>query len=139
MALSFGAATGSVLLAGIGVAYAMNSDTKSIPPEPVGWWLATLAFLGAIALGAVGLWQLRATRGLHVLFVVALAVLSAGWVAASTLAILSRDSDLPQIPLALHVAGLTTSVALLFMSVGAASVAIGRMANAATTKAAETA
>ena len=108
--------TGAALLAAIGVSYTLNPDTLSIPPAPVGWWLATLAFIGGIALAATAVWQWQAGGVVRLFFVVVLAGLAAGWMAASTLGILTSTSDLPHIPTALHWSGLAISTGLFFAS-----------------------
>ena len=108
--------SGSALLGVIGVAYAFNPDTLDFPPAPVGWWFATLAFIGGIALAATALWQWQAGGAVRLFFVVVLAGLSAGWMAASTLGILSSGSDLPHIPSALHWIGLAISTGLFFLA-----------------------
>ncbi len=115
MVFALGLAGGAVLGA-IGVAYTLNPHTLSIPPEPVGWWLATLAFIGGIALGATAYWQTQAAEAVRLFFLVVLAGLSAGWMAASTLGILSSGSGLPYIPIALHWTGLTVSTSLFFLA-----------------------
>ena len=107
---------GSAVLAAIGISYALNPHTLSVPPEPVGWWLATLAFIGGIAIGATAFWQSQAAGPVRLFFVVVLAGLSAGWMAASTLGILASASDLPYIPVALHWVGLAASTGLFFLS-----------------------
>ena len=115
MVLALGLAGGANLGA-TGVAYSLNPHTLSIPPEPVGWWLATLAFIGGIALAATAFWQSQAQGFVRLFFVVILAGLSAGWIAASTLGILSSGSGLPYIPIALHWIGLTISTSLFFLA-----------------------
>jgi hypothetical protein len=115
MALALGL-TGGANLGATGVAYTLNPHTLSIPPEPVGWWLATLAFIGGIAVAATAVWQWQAQGFVRLFFVVIMAGLSAGWIAASTLAILSSGSGLPYIPIALHWIGLTISTSLFFLA-----------------------
>ena len=107
---------GSAVLAAIGVGYALRPNTLSIPPEPVGWWLATLAFIGGIAIGAVTFWQSQAGGAVRLFFVVVLAGLAAGWMAASTLGILASGSGLPPVPVGLHWLGLSISTGLFFLS-----------------------
>jgi lysylphosphatidylglycerol synthetase-like protein (DUF2156 family) len=107
---------GAAVLGAIGVSYTLNPDTLSIPPEPVGWWLATLAFIGGIILAMTAFWQWQAHGFVRLFFVVILAGLSAGWMAASTLGILSSRSDLPHIPVALHWFGLSISTTLFFLA-----------------------
>ncbi len=107
---------GAIVLGAIGVTYAFNPDTVSIPPEPVGWWFATLAFIGGSLLAVTAFWQWQTYGFVHLFFVVILAGLSAGWIAASTLGILSSGSGLPEIPIALHWIGLSISTGLFFLS-----------------------
>jgi hypothetical protein len=107
---------GSAVLGAIGIAYAFNPHTLAIPPEPVGWWLATLAFIGGIVLAATAFWQWQTQGFVRLFFVVILAGLSAGWLAASTLGILTSGSDMPPIPVALHWIGLSNSTALFFLA-----------------------
>jgi hypothetical protein len=115
MVLALGVAGGANLGA-TGVAYALNPHTLSIPPEPVGWWLATLAFIGGSALAATAFWQWQAQGFVRLFFVVIVAGLSAGWIAASTLGILSSGSGLPYVPIAMHWIGLTISTSLFFLA-----------------------
>ncbi len=112
---------GSLVLGAIGMAYAFNPDTLSNPPEPVGWWFATLAFIGGILLAVTAFWQWQAHGFVRLFFVVILAGLSAGWVAASALGILSSGSGLPHIPIAMHWVGLSVSTGLFFLSLAEAT------------------
>jgi hypothetical protein len=107
---------GAVDLGAIGISYTLNPDTLSFPPEPVGWWLATLAFIGGVALAVTAFWQWQAVGLVRLFFVVILAGLAAAWIAASTLGILSNQSDLPHIPVGLHWTGLAISVTLFFLA-----------------------
>ncbi|HEX2090355.1 MAG TPA: hypothetical protein VHI54_10585 [Actinomycetota bacterium] len=107
---------GAAVLVAIGLAYALNPYTASIPPEPVGWWLATLAFIGGIALGATSFWQWQAEGFVRLFFVVILAGLSAGWIAASVLGILASRSGLPLVPIALHWIGLSVSTSVFLLA-----------------------
>jgi hypothetical protein len=120
MVLALGLA-GAAWLGSIGVSYALNPNTFSVPPEPVGWWLATLAFIGGIALAVTAFWQWRAQGFVHLFFVVVLAVLSAVWIAASVLGILVTRSGAPRIPIALHWVGLTVSASLFFLALAEAT------------------
>ncbi len=108
--------TGAALLGAIGMAYAFNPETLDIPPAPVGWWFATLAFIGGIVLAMTAFWQWQSHGIVRLLFVVILAGLSAGWIAASALGILTRGSDLPPVPSALHWLGLALSTGLFFLA-----------------------
>jgi hypothetical protein len=120
-----GALAGSVVLVAIGIAYALNPDTTGEPPgEPVGWWLATLAFMGAIALGVTAFWQWRTSGGIRILFLVLIAGLSAIWTAANTLAILAFREGPPDISRAFHVLGLAVSASLFLAALAEASVAV---------------
>jgi hypothetical protein len=117
--------TGAIVLLAIGIAYAFHPDTSGEPPvEPVGWWLATLAFMGAIALGVTGLWQWRTNGGMRVLFLVLIAGLSAIWTAANTLAILAYGQGPPDISRAFHVVGLFVSGSLFLGALAEASVSV---------------
>jgi hypothetical protein len=116
---------GSIVLIVIGVAYAIHPDTTGEPPvEPVGWWLATLAFMGAIALGVTGLWQWRTNGGMRILFLVLIAGLCAIWTAANTLAILAYRQGPPDIPRAFHWTGLVVSASLFLFALAEASTAV---------------
>jgi hypothetical protein len=118
-----GALAGSVVLLAIGIAYAGHPNTTGEPPvEPVGWWLATLAFMGAIALGVTGLWQWRTNGGIRVLFLLLIAGLAALWTSANTLAILAYDQGPPDIPRAFHVVGLFLSGSLFLAALAEATV-----------------
>jgi hypothetical protein len=120
-----GAIAGSVVLVSIGIAYALHPDTSGEPPvEPVGWWLATLAFMGAIALGVSGLWQWRTNGGMRVLFLVLIAGLAAIWTAANTLAILAYGQGPPDISRAFHWTGLAISASLFLAALAEASVSV---------------
>jgi drug/metabolite transporter (DMT)-like permease len=119
------AVAGSVVLIAIGIAYALHPDTSGEPPvEPVGWWLATLAFMGAIALGVSGLWQWRTNGGMRVLILVLIAGLAAIWTAANTLAILAYQQGPPDISRAFHWTGLAISAALFLLALAEASIAV---------------
>jgi hypothetical protein len=119
------ALAGSVVLIVIGVAYAIHPDTTGEPPvEPVGWWLATLAFMGAIALGVTGLWQWRTNGGMRILFLVLIAGLCAIWTAANTLAILAYRQGPPAISRAFHWTGLAVSASLFLYALAEASMAV---------------
>jgi hypothetical protein len=119
------ALTGSVVLVAIGIAYAVHPDTSGEPPiEPVGWWLATLAFMGAIALGVTGLWQWRTNGGMRILFLVLIAGLSAIWTAANTLAILAFAEGPPDISREFHWVGLAVSASLFLFALAEASIAV---------------
>ena len=108
-----------------GIAYALHPNTSGEPPvQPVGWWLATLAFMGAIALGVTGLWQWRTNGGMRVLFLVLIAGLAAAWIAANTLAILAYGQGPPKISRAFHWAGLVVSALLFLFALAEASVAV---------------
>lgn len=120
MVLALGLAGGANLGA-TGLAYMLNPHTVSIPPEPVGWWLATLAFIGGIALAVTAFWQSQAQGFVRLFFVVIVAGLAAGWIAASTLGILSSGSGLPYIPIALHWIGLLVSASLFLLSLAEAT------------------
>jgi hypothetical protein len=116
---------GAVVLIAIGIAYTLNPDTSGEPPvEPVGWWLATLAFMGAIALGITGFWQWRTNGGMRIVFLVLIAGLSAIWTAANTLAILAYREGPPDISRAFHVVGLALSASLFLGALAEASVAV---------------
>jgi hypothetical protein len=120
-----GASAGAVVLLVIGIAYAFHPDTSGGPPvEPVGWWLATLAFMGAIALGVVGLWQWRTNGGMRILFLVLIAGLCAVWTAANTLAILAYGEGPPDISRAFHWTGLAISGSLFLAALVEASIAV---------------
>jgi hypothetical protein len=120
-----GSLAGAVILVAIGIAYALNPDTTGEPPvEPVGWWLATLAFMGAIALGVTGFWQWRTSGGMRILFLVLIAGLSAIWTAANTLAILAFGQGPPDISRAFHVTGLVISASLFLAALAEASVSV---------------
>jgi hypothetical protein len=120
-----GALAGSVVLIAIGIAYALHPNTTAEPPvEPVGWWLATLAFMGAIALGVTGLWQWRTKGGMRILFLVLIAGLSAIWTAANTLAILAYRQGPPDISRAFHWTGLVISASLFLFALAEASIAV---------------
>jgi hypothetical protein len=120
-----GALVGSVVLIAIGIAYALNPDTTGDPPvQPVGWWLATLAFMGAIALGVIGLWQWRASGVMRILFLVMIAGLSAIWTAANTLAILAFREGPPDISRAFHSVGLAISASLFLATLAEASIGV---------------
>jgi drug/metabolite transporter (DMT)-like permease len=119
------ALVGSVVLAAIGIAYALHPDTTGEPPvEPVGWWLATLAFMGAIALGVTGLWQWRTNGGMRILFLVLIAGLCAIWTAANTLAILAYRQGPPDISRAFHWTGLAVSASLFLFVLAEASISV---------------
>jgi hypothetical protein len=119
------AVAGSIVLVVIGVAYALKPNSTGTPPvAPVGWWLATLAFMGAIALGLAGLWQWRTNGGMRVLFLILIAGLSAIWVAANTLAILAYGQGPPDISRAFHWAGLAVSSSLFLAALAETSVAV---------------
>jgi hypothetical protein len=119
------ALAGSAVLIALGIAYALNPDTTGGPPvEPVGWWLATLAFMGAIALGVTGVWQWRTTGGMRVQFLVLVAGLSAVWTAANTLAILAYRQGPPGISPAFHWIGLGFSASLFLSALAEASMAL---------------
>jgi hypothetical protein len=120
-----GALAGAVVLVAIGIAYAVHPDTSGEPPvEPVGWWLATLAFMGAISLGVAGLWQWRTNGGIRILFLLLIAGLSAIWTAANTLAILAYQQGPPDISRAFHVVGLFVSGSLFLGALTQTSVAV---------------
>jgi hypothetical protein len=120
-----GALAGSVVLVAIGIAYALHPDTSGEPPvEPVGWWLATLAFMGAIALGVTGLWQWRTNGGMRILFLVLIAGLAAAWTAANTLAILAYRQGPPDISRTFHWIGLVVSAFLFLAALAEASVSV---------------
>ncbi len=124
-AIGVGSLAGSLVLIAIGIAYSLHPDTSGEPPvEPVGWWLATLAFMGAIALGVTGLWQWRTNGGMRVLFLVLIAGLSAIWIAANTLAILAYGQGPPDIPRAFHWTGLAISASLFLAALADASVSV---------------
>jgi hypothetical protein len=93
-------------------------------PAPIGWWLATLVFTGAIVLGAAGLWQWRAAGGMRVLFLVLIAGLSTVVVAANTLAILAYGQGPPDISPAFHWAGLVVSASLFLGALTEASMTV---------------
>jgi hypothetical protein len=123
--VGIGSLAGSAVLIAIGIAYALNPDTTGQPPvEPVGWWLATLAFMGAIALGVTGLWQWRTNGGMRILFLVLIAGLAAIWTAANTLAILAHGDGPPDISRAFHAVGLAISASLFLATLAEASVAV---------------
>jgi drug/metabolite transporter (DMT)-like permease len=120
-----GALAGSAVLVAIGIAYALHPDTSGEPPvEPVGWWLATLAFMGAIALGVAGLWQWRTNSGMRILFLVLIAGLCAIWTAANTLAILAYRQGPPDISRAFHWTGLAVSASLFLFALTEASMVV---------------
>jgi hypothetical protein len=124
-AIGIGALAGSIVLVAIGIAYAIHPDTSGEPPvEPVGWWLATLAFMGAIALGVTGLWQWRTNGGMRILFLVLIAGLAAVWTAANTLAILAFGQGPPGISRAFHWTGLAISGSLFLAALAEASVSV---------------
>jgi hypothetical protein len=119
------AVAGSLVLIAIGIAYALHPDTTGEPPiEPVGWWLATLAFMGAIALGVTGLWQWRTSGGMRILFLVLIAGLAAAWTAANTLAILAFRQGPPDISRGFHWTGLAISASLFLAALAEASVSV---------------
>jgi hypothetical protein len=123
--LGIAAAMGSMELVVIGIAYALNPETTGgRPAEPVGWWLATLAFIGAVALAATGLWQWISTGGMRVLFLATMAGLSAVWISANTVAILAHGEGPPAIPLALHWIGLAASGMLFIGSLAVATMSV---------------
>ena len=125
MAIGAGSLVGSIVLVAIGIAYALHPDTSGEPPvEPVGWWLATLAFMGAIALGVTGLWQWRTNGGMRILFLVLIAGLAAIWTAANTLAILAYQQGPPDISRAFHWTGLAISASLFLATLAEASIAV---------------
>jgi hypothetical protein len=107
-----GTLAGSALLTSIGVAYAVNPDSTLPPPEPVGWFLAAMSFVGAALLGAAGAWQWKAAGGTRVFFLVWGAVLAAIWIVASVLAILTYEEGPPAIPTGMHWSGLAISSGL---------------------------
>jgi hypothetical protein len=120
-----GALLGSGVLLAIGIAYALNPQTTGEPPTaPVGWWLATLSFMGAIALGVTGFWQARAPGGMRILFLVQIAGLAAIWTAANSLAILAHGQGPPDISRAFHWIGLAVSSTLFLAALTEASVAV---------------
>lgn len=86
--LYVGGLIGSALLGAIGIAYAFNPNTLSIPPEPVGWWLATLAFIGGILLAVTVFSQWQTQGFVRLFFLMVVAGLAAGWIAASVLGVL---------------------------------------------------
>ncbi|HET9724386.1 MAG TPA: hypothetical protein VFR44_11180 [Actinomycetota bacterium] len=91
-------ATGAVYIGGTGTA-------RPGDPDP-GWWLATLGLLGGSALGVAGLWQYVSEAVPRLIALVALATLSAGYVAANVLALVaSSGPGWPQAARPLHVVG----------------------------------
>jgi hypothetical protein len=89
--------------------------------EPVGAWLGTLALLGALALAAAGVWQLRTEGGTRTLLLVLTAGLAAAFTAANAFALIVVDTDLPGVPMGLHWAGAATGGALYVAALGEAT------------------
>jgi hypothetical protein len=93
----------------IGIAYASAPELRR---PPIGGWLATLAALGAAALVAASIWQLRADGGTRTLVLVLLSVLASGFVAANVLALVAAEGGVPGVPHSLHVFGAAAGSAL---------------------------
>lgn len=112
-------ATGAVYVGGTGTA-------RPGDPDP-GWWLVTLALLGGSALGAAGLWQYVSEAVPRLLALVALATISAGYVAANVFGLVaSTGQGWPQAARPLHVAGTVLGVMLYVVTLVEASRAFSR-------------
>ncbi len=119
--LAIGVAAASIL-AVTGILYALHRDAVPARPgssrDPIGWWLATLSFLGALSIGAAGLWQWRSEGRLRVLFLLVAAGLSAGMVAAEAFAIVTYGLGPPRIPRAVMWVGLAVASLSLVATLG---------------------
>jgi hypothetical protein len=115
------AAIAAALCAATSVAYFVGVGLD----EPVGAWLGTLALLGALPLGAAGVWQLRTEGVARGLLLVLATGLAGGYTAANALALIvadaDLDADLPGLPIGLHRAGLVVGDALYLAALAEAT------------------
>lgn len=115
------------LCATTGAVYVGGTGTAGPADAHPGWWLATLALLGGSALGAAGLWQYVSEAVPRLIALVALATLSAGYVAANVLALVTSSAPgWPQTARPLHAVGTAVGGVLYFATLVETSRAFAR-------------
>lgn len=84
--------------------------------RPVGGVIGTLGLVGASALVATGIWQLRAVGRPRLVVLLALVALAGGYVVANSFGLVVTDLARQRSPRGLHWAGLGAGIALYLVS-----------------------
>jgi hypothetical protein len=113
------ASVNAALCLAAGIVYLFTSSDDI--PVTVPTFLATLSLLGALALAGAGLWQQRAARG--ELSLIMLALIAAGFTAASGLGLAIVRSEQPPLDLAttrqiVHGLGIAAGISLFTATIG---------------------